>query len=326
MIDQPAPVAGIRWVTPSVADAARLADLYAAWAESTGQTWRQSEEEIAHDMESPATDLDGFRCAEDGDGRFVAAVETHLRSAEGRKHRAFLFTASRPGFGHVEIEGVRWGEARARSRFAATDDDLDRVVRVFSDVRDVERIARFEAEGYAKVRYFVDMIRPLSASIPPVVLPDGVQIFDWSDEWVRPAWETHCEAFADHWGSLPPTFDEWRHRFDRPHFRPDLSCVAAAGDIAVSYAINGVFPHDWPTRGRKEGWIETLGTRRAWRRKGLATALITESMHRFEADGLDHAALDVDSDNATGAFGLYERLGFVAVDTTVDLTKTIEPN
>jgi ribosomal protein S18 acetylase RimI-like enzyme len=47
-------------------------------------------------------------------------------------------------------------------------------------------------------------------------------------------------------------------------------------------------------------------------------------MRRFAGDGLDHAALEVDGANATGAFRLYERLGFVEVDKTVDLMKELD--
>jgi mycothiol synthase len=324
--DHPANVEGLRWVVPTVDDAGRIGDLYEAWAVAGDLSWRESEEEIRHDMEAPTTNLEDYRCAEDGEGRFVASVIAWIRGVPGWKHRAFLFTASLPGYGHVETEAVRWGEARARQVFSAADDDMERVIRVFSDLRDHARIGRFEAEGYVKTRYFVDMVRPLDQPIPDVALPPGVEIVAWSDKWIRPSWETHCEAFADHWGSLPPSFEDWQHRFERPHFRPDLSLVAAADGVAASYALNGVFPHDWPTRGRKEGWIETLGTRRAWRRRGLGSALIAESMRRFKEDGLDHAALDVDGANPTGAFGIYERLGFTAIDRTVDLVKHVDSN
>ncbi|HSF85117.1 MAG TPA: GNAT family N-acetyltransferase [Acidimicrobiia bacterium] len=323
--EHPASVDGIRWVVPTVKDARRIADLYEAWAQASRLTWRESEEEIRHDMDAPTTDLDDYRCAEDGEGRFVASVIAWIQGVPGWKHRAFLFTASRPGYGHVETLGVQWGEARARNVFAAADDDMERVIRVFSDMRDASRIGRFEAEGYRKARYFVDMVRPLDQPIPQVAVPVGVEIVDWSEEWITPTWETHCEAFADHWGSLPPSPEDWQHRFERPNFRPDLSAVAVADGKAVSYALNGVFPQDWATRGRKEGWIETLGTRRAWRRQGLASALITESMRRFGDDGLDHAALNVDGANPTGAFGVYERLGFTVVDRTVELIKNVAP-
>jgi ribosomal protein S18 acetylase RimI-like enzyme len=55
-------------------------------------------------------------------------------------------------------------------------------------------------------------------------------------------------------------------------------------------------------------------TRRPWRRRGLATALIARSLVVLRERGMTSAALGVDAANASGALGLYEGLGF-AVDT-----------
>ncbi len=313
------------WRAPTLADAGRLADLYDAWAEDGGLTWRVSAEEIAHEMTAPTASLaDDYRVAEHAEGQLVASVVAHISSVDGFKHRAWLLVTSRPGFGELESPATQWGVARARRAFEEAGGDMPEVVRVNADVRNSSRIARFEALGFEICRYFVDMIRPLGDPIPPVSLPDGIRLETWQERWIRPSWETHCEAFADHWGSLPPSLDDWRHRTADPHFRPDLSVVAVAGDVVASYAFNAVFAHDWEHRRRKEGWIEVLGTRPEWRRRGLASAVIAESMRRFAAAGLDHAALDVDSANTTGALGLYERLGFVEVDRTVDLMKQLD--
>jgi hypothetical protein len=61
---------GVVWRSPSVDEAAQLADLYEAWAEGSGLTWRISAEEIAHEMSSPDTDLTAdYRLAVDEDSR-----------------------------------------------------------------------------------------------------------------------------------------------------------------------------------------------------------------------------------------------------------------
>jgi ribosomal protein S18 acetylase RimI-like enzyme len=58
--------------------------------------------------------------------------------------------------------------------------------------------------------------------------------------------------------------------------------------------------------------VNTVGTRRAWRGKGVASWLITEALRRIaEAeDGFQRAILGVDSENPTGALRVYRRLGF----------------
>jgi len=46
-----------------------------------------------------------------------------------------------------------------------------------------------------------------------------------------------------------------------------------------------------------------------------------ESLRRFKAEGLEYAAIDVDAASPTGAFVLYERLGFVEQHRSVSLMK-----
>jgi mycothiol synthase len=74
--------------------------------------------------------------------------------------------------------------------------------------------------------------------------------------------------------------------------------------------LNTRFPDDDELLGRREGWIDNLGTLPEWRGRGVATALIAHSLHAFAGDGLTHASIGVDSDNPSGAARLYRNLGF----------------
>ncbi len=62
--------------------------------------------------------------------------------------------------------------------------------------------------------------------------------------------------------------------------------------------------------GIREAYIAKVGTLAEHRRRGLATALLHEAMDRYAEQGFDRAALDVDSENPSGALGVYERAGF----------------
>ena len=68
----------------------------------------------------------------------------------------------------------------------------------------------------------------------------------------------------------------------------------------------------FPAAEPVEAWINTVGTRRAWRGKGVASWLMTESLRRIAAadDGFERAILGVDAENPTGALSVYRRLGF----------------
>jgi ribosomal protein S18 acetylase RimI-like enzyme len=57
----------------------------------------------------------------------------------------------------------------------------------------------------------------------------------------------------------------------------------------------------------------TLGVERTWRGKGLAKALLATSFNAFGEAGLTHTMIGVDAENPTGAFRLYESVGYEAM-------------
>jgi ribosomal protein S18 acetylase RimI-like enzyme len=100
-------------------------------------------------------------------------------------------------------------------------------------------------------------------------------------------------------------------------FRPDLSFAILDGDEVAAYSINRFDPAAAERTGYRAGWIGSLGTRRPWRQRGLASALLLQSMRAFQSAGLDYAGLGVDAANPTGAVALYESLGFATYLTNV---------
>jgi ribosomal protein S18 acetylase RimI-like enzyme len=74
----------------------------------------------------------------------------------------------------------------------------------------------------------------------------------------------------------------------------------------------------------RRGWLDSVFTRRAWRRRGLARALIVRSLHLLRERGLDVAALGVDADNPSGAFGLYESVGFHTTERFTSWRRPLE--
>lgn len=67
------------------------------------------------------------------------------------------------------------------------------------------------------------------------------------------------------------------------------------------------------SEGRRCGYTDILGVRRAWRVRGIAPALLIDAMARYRAAGMDAATLDVDTENPSGAVGLYGKLGYTAI-------------
>ena len=57
------------------------------------------------------------------------------------------------------------------------------------------------------------------------------------------------------------------------------------------------------------GYVNILGVRRPWRRRGLGMALLQHAFAEFYRRGQQRAGLGVDAGSLTGATRLYERAG-----------------
>lgn len=182
-----------------------------------------------------------------------------------------------------------------------------------------------ERFGFEEVRRFLELARPV-AGAEPTPVPDGLTLIPWDldhDEGSRAA---HADSFADHWGSEPRTVEEWRQWYTgHRSFRPDLSflLVEPDGEVAA-FALCAAYPQDWHAVPR-EVWINSVGTRRRWRGRGAARAVLTAALAAARAadDGFERAILGVDSQNPTGAVGLYRSLGFDDVRSVATLAKAL---
>jgi ribosomal protein S18 acetylase RimI-like enzyme len=155
---------------------------------------------------------------------------------------------------------------------------------------------------------------------------EGVEIIPWDrtlDEKTRLAMN---ETFADHWGSTPMDTEAFAHFIERSAVRLDISFQAVDGDQVVGYSINGFFPDDEKMTGRREGWVRSLGVRRPWRSRGVASALLEHSFNAFFEAGMSHSILGVDMENPTGALGVYERLGYEPLHGTIISQREVTPS
>lgn len=265
-------------------------------------------EEIGEWAEEPH-----FRPAADAvvarrDGNVVGwAMASHAPSGE-RLERVHLQGGVLPdargtGIGSALVE---WQLARGHEHLAAQDHDLPKYIRTWEYDFQTEAHRLFEDHGMTPVRWFEELIRPVG----PIEATADVEIVPWQPEYSSAVLPVKNAAFADHWGSTPTDPETWGVWMGAANTRLDLSFVAIDGGDLVGFALNGHYPADEEVLGRKDGWIESLGVLSAYRGRGIASALIARSVAAFADAGFDAAMLGVDSDNPTGARGLYERLGF----------------
>jgi len=179
-----------------------------------------------------------------------------------------------------------------------------------------------QSNGFDRARFFDELQRPLT-DLPGIVAPPGIEIEPWEDSHREPARLVSNSAFADHWGSTLRSADAWETALKAPGRRLDLSFVATEGQEVVGYSLNGFYADDEAVTGRKDGWIESLGTLRSHRGRGIASSLIVASLHAFQAAGLNSSMLGVDTENPSGAYGIYQRLGFEPLNRMILLSRTI---
>lgn len=165
--------------------------------------------------------------------------------------------------------------------------------------------------GYEPARWFFDMERRIDEALPEVPpLPDGIEVRPATADIAHRVWEADTEAFRDHWGGWDTSEAGFRRWVDSPEFDPDLQVLAWDGDEIAAGVLNAIYPEENEQLGVRRGWLDSVFTRRPWRRRGLARALIVRSLHLLRERGMDVAVLGVDADNPSGALGLYESAGF----------------
>lgn len=259
-------------------------------------------------------------------GELAAFGLTFVDPAPMKKRRAYLWAEVHPAHRGHDLRAflLGWLEGRARQILGTLRDDLPGVIRVGCDERLTHCLDLYQELQFQPVRSFYNMRRPLDQPIPTPVLPAGLQLTRYRTEIDRSLMDAFNEAFLDHWNFEPVPEEEWGIWITGGDFRPDLTFLVLDGEEIASFSINGVSPEKNRRIGIEEGWIHQLGTRRPWRRRGLATALLCASMRAFQEDGLDYATLGVDTENLTGALGLYENLGFTPVKRFISLEKPLD--
>jgi mycothiol synthase len=236
------------------------------------------------------------------------------------------------GFGHVwavpphEIRGfvrvrpsargrgvgtalLSWLEPRARRLAGEASLDNDAILTVTNWAQDGNAAALLARVGFSPLRHFLQMRIDLDRDLPEPIWPDGLEprLFSSGADDAE-LFASFREAFADHWGNVEVDEDEWwSENRDAPNsgFDPSLWIVVPEEGTVTGFAICREREED----GETSGWISLLGVRPAWRGRGLAEALLLNSLQELRRRGRRRAALNVDVDNATGALRLYTKIG-----------------
>lgn len=273
---------------PSEEDVPAIAELLRAAAAVDG-IGGGDEAEIRNLFTAPGFDRDGnVRLAFRGE-RLVGYGDVADWTRRGEK---FVLDVR----GETE-ELLPWGEERARGLGGSR-------IRMQAWSENAQLLRTLDARGWRPIRHSFVMEIELDGPPPDAEWPDGVEVRAVDPERDEPAlYDAHTETFADAWEE-PLPYDEWRHwHYERDDFDPALYHVVEADGEIAAYAVTRL---DYAGR---PGWINILGVRPQWRRRGIGLALLRHAFGEFHRRGATRVGLGVDTQNETGATKLYERAG-----------------
>lgn len=168
----------------------------------------------------------------------------------------------------------------------------------------------FASSGYHSNLSFLIMEALLEEFPPASHWADGMAVrrfIKGQDEYAT--YRADEEAAEDKGYHDPLSYEDWvnRMRMDQESFDPGLWFLACAGDEVVGVALN-LYARESDT-----GWVDHLGVRRAWRKKGIGRALLLHTFYEFYVRNIRRIRLSVDSKSLTNAPRLYESVGMKTV-------------
>lgn len=213
-----------------------------------------------------------------------------------------------PDYRHLGLDAyllVR-AEEYARQLIARAPADARVALNTFCPEKNQRLRQVIEEAGFVYTRGNWRMEIDMGAPPSEPVWPDGIELRPFTLDMARAVHAVDEEAFSDHWGHMPASFELFERWFLKdPSFDPTLWFVPFEGEQIVGCAF-------CEYRG-ETGWVGSLSVRRPWRRKGVALALLHRAFGEFYRRGTRIVGLDVDAQSLTGATHLYENAGMHVV-------------
>jgi len=296
----------------TMADVERVVDFINAFANAVIGADETNADHARANWGTPGFDpQSNIRLVESARGELVGAIEI-WDTSEIPVH-PWVFGNVHPDHEGLGIGSylIGWAEQRAAQVFDRVPDDARVAMSVGTYHGHQPSAQLLEDRGYTADRFFWRMTIDLEEPPGSPKWPHDIQLkpFD-RDRDAEAVYRAEDEAFEDHWGHVPESFERgferWSHSsFHESAYDPELWFIAWDGDQIAGLARARPSADDDP----EMGWIRTLSVRRPWRRQGLALALLQHSFGEFWRRSTLKVGLGVDGQNPTGATRLYEKAG-----------------
>ncbi len=306
------------------ADIPAWAGLLAAAEEVDRTAEHYSEADLEEEMDNPDTEVGkDFVGAFEGED-LVGYFSTYPRGTVDGQVRVNVEGSVRPDRRGRGIGTILAAAMVARARDVRDERDPTTALRMAATglTRNEAQADLLAAVGLRGERWNFVMRTALDDLPPAPPLAAGYAFRQYDDTMARPLLDAHNAAFTDHPNFTPWTETMWKQWVTESRsFRPALTYVVVPeGDAEsagtaepveiVAYLQSAEFDAHFEATGRREAYVGKLGTLRGHRGRGLGGALLAHCLAAYRDAGYDEASLDVDSENPTGALGLYRRAGF----------------
>lgn len=206
---------------------------------------------------------------------------------------------------------IEWAIERGTENIAKAPQDAQVSITAQVFAQDSDGRQLLTDHGFTYLRSFYTMKRDLSDAFTPTPLPDGFRLVSYAEKPDLRLYVTlEGDCFRDHWGWIDTPIEEdmerWQHYLEiAPDFDPNYWWVAFHGDEPAGLLMTQLESNI----GEGVAWVNTLGVTRAFRKRGLASAMLQHAFAAHQQRGASAVALGVDASSLTNAVALYERAG-----------------
>jgi len=234
---------------------------------------------------------------------------------------------------HELVEGFvdrlqAWALCRATELASLAPSDARIVASAVAVEQDAGGRAALIRAGFRVTRVDHHMRLDLDAPCPVPSWPTGVSVRTADPATDVPALASvYREAWREHAGYVETSHEEVRASFISDiesrtgPIDPSLWFLALDQGQVVGMSL-GIPSLPANPAG---GYVYQLGVRPAWRKRGIALALLRHTFAQFQQRGYGLVELDVDVENVTGALRLYERAGMRPVRSALSYELELRP-
>ena len=306
-------------------DLSAVAEVLSEGLSFDGLVFVQTSEELAEEFDGTYCTLDKDVIVAELNSRIVGVGYTIFLPSEIKEERCYVFGTVKPQYrgNGIGTKIMNWALAHGEHLLNSTNRTIPKYLRADASTTNSSAQKLFQSLQMTPIRWNDDLIIDLTKT-PEVLTADGYSIVPWDSSRDEEARTVKNEAFMDHWGSTPNSQEAWNQMVHGSTARLNHSFFAVDEENKiVGLLLSHRYESDDEILGKRIGWIDKLATLAQYRNKSIGKSLITKALNAYKQDGLTHGALDVDTKNPTGAYGLYTSLGFATFRSKVTYERMI---